>query len=452
MQQLVKLCLLTGLLTGCLYEKHFNPPKTPVRNQWTVSDKHIQQIDAQETPYLAWWRDFNDPTLNRLIEQGVQNNTSLNMSRGHIEEAEGELKKIRYQWIPTLDMVTGYSRNPATGFPGVLAVLIPNYTMNFFHQMKEHKRAKYTLAQVKAEDDALKLTIISQLSAAYFVYLAELERKKLLDRLEQDLVLYAKIADKVYKGGLSSEIEQQELFSEASVIQGELEVAERNIVISRNAVRYLLNQNPGEVKTEAHFLRLKNHKIIPGSLPLTVLKNRPDLQMAENELRASFEGIGLAASELLPTIQLDLIGGQAAGDSRYAWPRQKVYFNDQLFKMPLIKMSALGEIGKAKGLNKVSYYHYVDVLQKALRDTTNALADHDRYTNKLARTIKAQQHLAKAYILNYRLYKSGLQSYVSILNSKIALDKINIQLNQDKLQQLLSVVRLYQELAGGYKV
>jgi hypothetical protein len=38
------------------------------------------------------------------------------------------------------------------------------------------------------------------------------------------------------------------------------------------------------------------------------------------------------------------------------------------------------------------------------------------------------------------------------LHSKIALDRIHIALNQDKLQQLLTVVKLYQELAGGYKV
>ncbi|TIE23274.1 transporter, partial [Legionella pneumophila] len=48
-------------------------------------------------------------------------------------------------------------------------------------------------------------------------------------------------------------------------------------------------------------------------------------------------------------------------------------------------------------------------------------------------------------------YQTGIQSYIETLNSKISLDKINISLNQDKLQELLSIVRLYQELAGGYR-
>ena len=39
-----------------------------------------------------------------------------------------------------------------------------------------------------------------------------------------------------------------------------------------------------------------------------------------------------------------------------------------------------------------------------------------------------------------------------MLKARIALDRININLNEDKLLQLMSVVTLYQELAGGYKV
>jgi hypothetical protein len=37
------------------------------------------------------------------------------------------------------------------------------------------------------------------------------------------------------------------------------------------------------------------------------------------------------------------------------------------------------------------------------------------------------------------------------LKSKIALDRMDISVNQDKLQQLITIVNLYHELAGGYK-
>ncbi|MCL9684870.1 TolC family protein [Legionella maioricensis] len=451
MWRLINCVLLPLILAGCLQKNTYHKPDVKVVNKWTVADRNISTSDEKNIPYMAWWQGFNDPTLNRLIKRGLRCNTSLNMSRGSIEAAEGELKKIRYQWIPTADVMFGYSRNPATGFPGVLGVIIPSYIINIFHQIKEQKKAKYTLAQIKAEDDALKLTIIAEITASYFTYQAERERKQLLKILANDLMQLAEISRQVYKGGLTSDIEQQELFSQAKVIRGEQEVIEKNIIISRNAIRYLINLNPGDIKTTVKFLDLNNKQLIPGALPLTVLENRPDLQMAENRLRASNEAIGLAASNFLPTITLDLIGGKAAGDSKYNWPRKNVYFNDQLLRTPLLKMSVLGEIANARGLDRVSYFNYVDTLQKALRDTTNALSANERFTNKLKQTQEAQRYLAKSYELNRRLYKRGIQNYVDMLKTKIILDRININLNEDKLRQLLTVVSLYQELAGGYR-
>jgi len=446
------LCLIPLLLAGCMLpKKEYHKTTIPVMEQWPVTNNYTSKTDEKNLPYLAWWKGFNDPTLNDIITKGLQYNNNLNMSRGAIEAAEGELKKINYQWIPTADVMFGYSRNPATGFPGLLGVIIPSYVINIYQQIKEHKKAKYTLAQIKAEDDALKLTVISELCTSYFTYQAEVERKQLLTILADDLTQLASIAQKTYKGGLTSDIEQQELYSQAQIIRGELEVIERNIIVSRNAIRYLINLNPGEIKSQVRFSNLNNKQIIPGALPLTVLENRPDLQMADSRLRAANQAIGVARSHLLPTLTFDLIGGKAAGNNRYIWPQTNVYFNDQLFRSPILKASVLGEIAAAKGLDKVSYFNYVDTLQKALRDTTNALAANEHFNNKYKVTEKAQRYLTKAYSLNRRLYKQGIQNYIEMLRARIVLDRININLNEDKLLQLMSVVSLYQELAGGYK-
>ena len=453
MRHLIKLATLVIVTTlcGCAYFNPYHRPNVPVTNKWSVKDRHILNTNECNLPFKEWWRGFHDPALNQLIEIGLVTNNSLNMSRGHIDAAAGELKKVRFQWIPTLDVLFGYSKNPVRNFAGVLAVLIPNYTMNLFYQIREQKQAKYKLAQVKAEDDAVKLTVISQIATSYFTYQAEVEREKLLQILVDDLSHYAKISQSAFVGGIGTEIDPQQLDSEVNAIRGELEVVKRNIIVSRNAIRYLINQNPGEIKTTKKFSDLNNNQLIPGALPLTVLGNRPDMQIAENRLRATNQGIGLAASDLLPTIQLDMYGGEAAGNSRYTWPNEPVTFNDQFMVAPLINMPVLGEIAKARGLNKVSYFNYINTLQKALRDTTNALASHDRFTNKLQQTIYSQQHQSRAFELNYRLYKRGILNYFDMLKSKIMLDRVNINLNQDKLRQLETIVNLYQEVAGGYK-
>lgn len=449
------LLALPILIVGCAFNSEYQKPQVPVNNQWSVADRNLTLDKESNLPYIAWWQGFNDPQLDKLIESSLINNNSLNMSRAHIEAAEGELKKIQFQWIPDINILLGYSNNPATGFPGLLALIAPNYTLNVFSQIKQQKKAQYELAEAKAEDAAIKLTIISQVSASYFTYIAELEHRALLKQLADDLTQLADINARIYKNGLASDINVEDLRAQVAMIHGEQEVIEQNIVLSRNSLRYLINQNPGEIMARQKFADLDNSQLIPGQLPLTVLENRPDMQMAENRLRAANEGIGLAASQLLPTIQLDYIGGPVAGGNNYNFPnplmQNSVNFSDEILKIPAFKMSALGEIAKAKGLEKVSYYNYIDTLQKALRDTTNAISAHSRLTNKLMQSESAGTHLAKAYQLNYRLYQKGIQSYLATLDSKIKLDRINITINQDKLQQMVTIVNLYQELAGGYK-
>ena len=446
--------ILPVVIGACSYNSSYQKPAVPVSAKWSVPLNNLASTESN-LPYLAWWQGFNDPTLNQLIESGLVANNGLNMSRGHVEAAEGELKKVQFQWVPDLNFVLGYSNNPATGFPGLVALFAPNYTMNVFSQLKQQKRAEYELAAAKAEDDAVKLDVITQISASYFTYLAEVERKQLLQVLADDITHLADISVKVYQQGLSADQNSLEMRAQVNLIRGEQEVIEQNIVVTRNALRYLINQNPGEITTQQKFINLQNQHLVPGQLPMTVLSNRPDMQLAENKLRASNEGIGLAASQLLPTVQLDFIGGPVAGNNAYNFPsplmQNAVDFNDELLKIPALKLSALGEIDKAKGLDKVSYYNYIDTLQKALRNSTNALSANYRLTNKLQQTESAQQQLAKSYNLNERLFQRGIQSKMDTLKSKIALDRIEINVNQDKLQQLLTIVNLYHELAGGYK-
>ena len=445
--------IIASLLAGCAYFSEYKKPDVPVNNQWDVPQN--TGLSESNLPFVSWWQGFNDPTLNQLIESGLASNNTLNMSRGNVEAAEGELKKVQLQWIPDISVILGYSNNPATGFPGLLAVLAPNYTMNVFSQIKQQKKAKYELAEAKAEDDAVKLNVITQITASYFTYQAEIERKQLLDVLAGDITHLAEIAKKVYKGGLSANISVQDLEAQVNMIRGEQQVIEQNIVVSRNALHYLINQNPGQITTNQKFSMLNNKALAPAQLPMTVLENRPDMQMAENRLRASNEGIGLAASQLLPTVQLDFIGGPVAGNNSYNIPNpittNVVDFNDELLKIPVLRASVLGEIDKAKGLDKVSYYNYVETLQKVLRDTSNAFSANYRLTNKLTQTESAQIHLAKSYKLNQSLTAKGIQSVMDTLKSKIALDRMDISVNQDKLQQLITIVNLYHELAGGYK-
>jgi outer membrane protein TolC len=129
---------------------------------------------------------------------------------------------------------------------------------------------------------------------------------------------------------------------------------------------------------------------------------------------------------------------------------QPIYFNQALLQTPLLTLSSFGDWDRAKGLSKASYYRYQNTLRNVLREVNDDLATHEYFSNRLTQAMNAKRHFNDAYQLNQRLYRQGIISYTQLLREKIKLDNIKLSVNQYKLDQLISVVRLYQDLAAGY--
>ena len=142
--------------------------------------------------------------------------------------------------------------------------------------------------------------------------------------------------------------------------------------------------------------------------------------------------------------------GLRGGINSYAFPSHYIKYNDQLLKVSVFKWSVLGEIDKARGQKKAVFYQFLDVLRAALRDTLSAYINHDRTTRNLQNIEQATAQVLLVYQRNKSLKEQGIQSEFAMLASKIEYDRMRLVLNRAQLQQLLSIVRLYQELAGGY--
>lgn len=438
-------------LTSCLYNKEYYPPSTSsTASTWKTSD-HLYKNSEANLPYLAWWETFNDSTLNELMNRGLVQNNQINTAIANVEASEGQLKSVQLNWLPTLSTNFGYSSFPYLGYPGVLFAVIPSYTMNLFSQVKEQKSANYDLKATKAERDAIKLTVIGQIANSYFTYSAQTEQLQLFDQLEDDLTRLASIAGATYQGGLVSQIDWEQAKKELNIIKAQKRAIQHNINLSQNALRYLLNENPQSIPLSKSFNQLNGNQIVVGSLPLTVLNNRPDMIRATNKLRASTEGIGLTFSNLLPSVQLSMARGSIGTTPNGYDFGQSIHFNQALLEVPLIEPSVYGQIQNAKGLNKAAYYQYLDTLRKVLRDVNNDMSAHEFYTKRYEDTLNAKNNQLRVYELNEQLYKNGIISHLDLLQSKVKLDTLLIQVNQSKLEQFLTIVNLYQDLGGGYK-
>jgi outer membrane protein TolC len=68
---------------------------------------------AANEPLTDWWMQFNDPTLNRLIAEGLHNGPSVQIALLRVREARAQNQAAIGQTLPSLSATASgdYSRN-----------------------------------------------------------------------------------------------------------------------------------------------------------------------------------------------------------------------------------------------------------------------------------------------------------------------------------------------------
>ena len=440
----LNLILIGLIISSCSTSKL---PTLDIPAQFNSATQLNQNIES--LPYLAWWQQLHDPQLNHLIESGLIQNNDIQIAYANLEQARGQLRQVQLSWIPFINLYAGFTQNPAFGNIGIFYGMWPQYTLNLMQLPTLQKQAEYNLALNQAKISALRLTLIGQISSSYLTYLAQQQQLILLTNLQNDLVLLAKIQRQALAGGISSAQSVDLLMAQEQQIVAQQQIVKNNLVASQNALRYLINANPGKINTSSNFAQLNESMIKPGNLPATVLANRPDLLIAEMQVKIANEGINVAISNLFPAIQLDRFMAMQSTEGTLANPTTPLAMSEGYLNWE-ITPSVFGQIEANNGSYKAASYNYIKTVRQILRDVDNDFAANNYLALKLSAERSSYQNAKHEFNLQQGLYNDGIIPYAQLINSRLLLDNLALSINQSKLQYLLSQVLLYQDLAGGY--
>ncbi len=235
-----------------------------------------------------------------------------------------------------------------------------------------------------------------------------------------------------------------ELDSEIKQIQSRLQITQHNIVVSKNALHFLLNHNPGVMNIKTSFQRINTTHVIPSNLPVTVLKHRPDVREAESILKAANADVGVATTSLLPSISLGAYLGQG---SSITGP---ISLSEGYLNTPLLDFPVIGQIRVSRARYHALCRKYINTVRQALRDVENDLSAYTTYTNQFNNNKRAFTHeKQRCHWVDIR-YQRGIDNDRNRIQCHIKLDQFELMLNQNKLEKMLTIVSLYQDLAGGY--
>jgi len=455
----VSFCCLLALIVFSSSCKVLKPYKQPdiISEEKLFRDLAIN--DSSNIADIPWRSLFTDKLLQNLIEEAINNNLDLKIAVARIKKAEANFKQTKAAFFPTLNAYAdaSYQNNDVmvAGVPAIYQLSgAASWEADIWGRLRSAKRANLSLL---LESQAYKRTVQTRLIASvantYYSLLAFDAKlkvtKKTIENRNSDVETLKLMKDNDLVTGADLVQSQANLYS-AKVMIPEIELSIYEI---ENALSILLGRNPGPITRDSLSAQDIRADLKTG-VPAQLLGNRPDVQEAEFQFRYGFEMTNVARKYFYPSLTLSATTGITSTDL------------SQLFNAPSVFWSVVGGLtqpifnhGQNKQRLRVAKDNQAEYLQiykqtllSAGQEVVNAMYGYQTATEKISLRASQIEYLEKSVDYTMELLKyTSSTNYTDVLTSEVNLLSAQLNSINDKLQQLQSVVSLYQSLGGGWK-
>jgi multidrug efflux system outer membrane protein len=447
------------LLSGCAIGPDYKRPAVDAPGAF-----RFEIHEARDTANTAWWQQFSDPELDRLIAIALAENKDVKIAAARIDQFLGQYAATRSLLFPQVGASLSAQRQriPPAQMPfasraeSVIetydAALSVNWEIDVFG--KRRRQTEAARANVLASEEGRRATILTLVSsvAQSYITLRELDRQleiaRSTARSRQGSFLLFK---ERFEGGTVSELELAQTKSQYEASLVTIPQVESQIGQAEDALAVLLGRNPGPIRRGATLTGLAL-PAVPAGLPSQLLERRPDLRQAEQNLVAANALIGAARAQYFPTISLTgLLGAISPEFSGLFKGANKAWSYAADASVPIFTSGGLaGNVETAEAQQREALLRYQQAIQTAFREVADALISYSKSGEELAFQNRQVATLARYLELAQLRYDNGYTSYIEVLDAERNLFDAQVAQAQTQANVRLSLVNLYKAMGGGW--
>src|SRR5688572_2372707 len=413
----------------------------------------------------AWWRQFQDPVLDGLVEQAFTANRDLQAAASRYTAAHELAGAATLLQLPHGGPTVGVSRQYLSTAEAVGDV--PDRTASFVHagfgvaweadlfgRLRGIRRAAAADAGVAAMDvRGAQVAIAAQIAAAYFdlrgaerdVMLIEGLRGRTREQLTTTRTLVS--AGRVTRLDL---LRAQQVEEELAT---GLSVSLHRVERARNRLATLTGKTPESLQiAQAAAVPLRASALAVGTAP-DLLRRRPDVAAAEFRVAAATARAGIARAELFPRVDVTgtvgLIAGslgrlaEGAAGSWLIAPR--LVWN--AFDWPRLRR----EMRAAGALADAAFADYEQTVLRAVEEVRTALDQYAAANREFAAHERRAQAAGAAAGVVFVQYREGLVDSLARTQAERDAMAGALEANRALTAQRLAVVDVYRTLGGGWR-
>lgn len=460
---------IAAALSGCstTLAPDYTRPAAPTPATWPSGAAYnkdtVVKTNGPAAADIPWREYYTDTNLQKVIELALTNNRDLRVAALTIERTRAAYRIQRADLLPTINAV-GYGTRQEV-FANVASfeekvdleyysvnLGFSSYELDLFGRIRSLKaRALEQYLATEQAHRSMQISLMAEIAGAYLNLAADRERLRLAQDTHDSQEATYELILRRFELGDASDLELRQ--AQTRVESARVDIARFTglTALDKNMINLLAGIQVPEEFLPRQLGTITMLKDINAGIPSEVLQRRPDILRAENQLKAANANIGAARAAFFPSIILtgsygtmddQLSGLFKAGSSVWSFTPQ--------ITLPIFDTGRnIANLDAAKAERDICLAQYEKAIQAAFREVADALAQRETLLNQMDAQTALVDATSSAYYLSEMRYRSGIDAYLTVLDSQRSLYGAQQGLISIHLARLANLVTLYKVLGGG---
>lgn len=437
-------CAIQDPLTGqALREQSL--PKVAIPNQFSTPSVSGPALDK------AWLAQFNDPELNELVAEALQNQPDIRVMAARRLQAQALIDAAGGAQYPSVGVVGNTGGRVGSSGTGLTGYYIgANWELDLWGRVRNQVAgARENARALNAEQEAAQLSLVGTLTKTVWLARGLQDQARLAQENANAAARYAELTAIREEIGASSKSDVSVAKASAAQSKEAELIAKQARDQALRAVEILVGRYPHAMPLKSTQLPALPPPVAPG-IPTDILERRPDIVAAEARVNSAFYAAAEKRMARLPKISLTAGFGYINSQvfSLVSGPSSSLGVGANVM-MPLFQGGAIeAQIAYQNAEAQAALANYGKVVLNAFGDVENALNGEMTWRE---RTIALQTQLKE----QKQILQNAEQEFVigridqrQIQQQKIKTNTTEINFRQGQVDALTQRVNLYLALGG----
>ncbi len=459
---------LAALLASCTVGPDYRTP--PILTGQTPAP---ELVSGREAAYDAlaplpanWWRLYDNPLLNGLVEKALVRNTDLRKSLADLEQMRAMLTETETERTPQTSLSASATEGGArveTGGVTTIAKPTPlydvsemvSYDLDLFGKItREIEEGRANVEESKAMLDLMRVNTAAQTASAYSQACAAGLNIAVTNRSIAVAKKMVYVAQRRFDAGVAAF--NNVVQSRTTLLQTEAMLP--SLVAEQRKQLFMLATLTGDPPSAfpPDVAMCKSPPLMRRKIPIgdgaALLARRPDVRSAERKLAAAIADIGVKTAQLYPSVKLT---GSVEGVKTNALgtvTKLLTYGVGPSLSWDFPNLSpARARIAESNAAARSALASFDGYLLTGLREAETALVTLARDLDAERLDVAARNSAATAYANELRLYTGGIGQFNSVLDAENTSIEAESTLARATAQVSKDQITLFMALGGGWQ-